>query len=951
VRERDTRIVSVAGVLAAAFALAILWSYMVPILEASDENDHFDYAISLAHAGHLIPAWTSAPYPSYDLQTDFLETYTDFPRINLNLHDRVPPGYGTHEYFEQLDRRAALQLPDPWKFEATAHNPTLLPFYPFGFYALLAMWIRSFAAFHHSLVATFFAARWFSIALLPVTLAFSYGIARELRLRPWLSLALTAVIGMFTLTTFVASYVQPDNLTWMLYTIITFLALRIRRHFSYAYAFAIGLALALLAITKYQYFAVMLAVLVALLGVRLARPFSLLRTLAVAALLLLPSGLTLLTQALLVGSNPSFAAIAVAHFTAKPSGTLSPTLFGFVSLCGQAIWHFFIAGFNYELDADPHFSGATSYWGDSGWLDTPLSFGSVAINTLVHLTIQTLNCITIALSVIWLSRTAYRLVRLAIRGRIWTALNLAVANVPLNLYFVFIAFMVFFYALTDNEWRISGRTWIPVIEPAFLLGFYFAPRALGRMRWRAPYATAILVLLALYATVGSFFGAVSAQQRYYGRDQLPHLSELTRGPKSEIVVDTVSTTLDPPRRPVDATGAFIAGVRQGQQIEITGWAGDIINRSAAGGVIAVVDGRDEIAASYGYATEYVSKELNALPLFWAGYHFHIPTLNVGYGAHTIALYIVSKDLKTYYPTGRNIRFIVDPPRPIVIGDAQHIVGSLDQVGTIQTAGVDGSEYDPVWLDRDGYLALRGWADDVIHKQAIARIVLTIDGNRTFEAHLGDFRPELARDFPQLPPQVAMFSGFTAVVPLHALSEGTHVFSLRAIDGEAGGSVSLIRDFAFGVAGSDSPGAIIEPAYITRPFRFGDRKTIDGKIDVVGSISQVPAERESGAVWLDRAGYLYIRGWGINRAERRPLRQITITLDGTHRYAMRMNGFRPDLPDQLRSVSPQIAAYLGFSAAVPMHDLATGTHLLTMTAVDGEPGHLLYIVRNFPFVTY
>src|SRR5438132_52085 len=83
----------------------------------------------------------------------------------------------------------------------------LLRLYPFGYYALLAAWIRAVQICHGGITGLFFGARLLSVALLAVSLLLTYVTARELRLGRALALAVTALIGFLPLTSFMSSYI------------------------------------------------------------------------------------------------------------------------------------------------------------------------------------------------------------------------------------------------------------------------------------------------------------------------------------------------------------------------------------------------------------------------------------------------------------------------------------------------------------------------------------------------------------------------------------------------------------------------------------------------------------------------------------------------------------------------------------------------------------------------
>ena len=119
----------------------------------------------------------------------------------------MPAGYGTAAYYRELDRQAPSVAPG-W---LPSRNPVYLMVYPFGYYALLALWLAPLGLLAPGSAPLFFGARLFSVLLLAVSLALTYAVARELRVPPRRALLLTTLVGSFPLVTFVASYAQPDT--------------------------------------------------------------------------------------------------------------------------------------------------------------------------------------------------------------------------------------------------------------------------------------------------------------------------------------------------------------------------------------------------------------------------------------------------------------------------------------------------------------------------------------------------------------------------------------------------------------------------------------------------------------------------------------------------------------------------------------------------------------------
>jgi len=982
--ERVCRLASIAGVVVAALSLAILWVFLVPIFEASDESDHFDYVISVARAGHLLAAQNPPGFPAADLETDFLETYTDFPRINLNLNERVAGDYGTYDYFNRINRRSEEQLPDMHAyFQALDHpNPTLVPFYPFGYYAANAAWLWLYSQFDHRLAAIFFAARLFSVALLALTLAACYGIARELGVRRRVSIGLTAIVGMFPLTTFVASYVQPDNLTLALESSVLYLALRFKRARGRRTLALLGVALGYLAVTKYQnYLCTVIAVAPLVLLLIASRSASLYRRAADGATFVLPSVIFFTVQYTIVGTRREFANQESSHFYAFTGLANFPAeLALFIVRLGQGIWYLFIGNIEQPLTSDKRFAASVGYWGNFGWLDAPLTFGNAMLDLIVHRLIQSLTALVIVLTLIWLSRTATRLARLVRLSRYKTALRLALNNVLLNTYFVFVLFMIIFYALTNNAWHMSGRNWHPLIISAMLLAFHYAPRGIRNTRIRRRVGAGIFSLLALYVAFGSVYAVRTVQQRYYGPERVPLLSSLKRGPNGDITVEQVDS------QGIGANGLFVAALPHEpcndliilcQHVQINGWATDVVKKTAAGGVVAFIDGRDEIVGSYGYAKEFVAKALRRNSYFWSGFEVSIPTSQLGFGLHHISFDIVSHDFTTYYPTHRIVNVLIVPAperQPVPFLGSSKLTGYLDWVGSARHSADEPSSNHPVWLDNEDRLFLRGWGFDPVLRARLARVDIWIDGHRASVATLNRQRDDVSRAFPALPLLMVTFSGFSATVPLRTLGTGPHSLTLTGTSAGASHPLVLIRNFPFStyavgklpkvVVPFQTPLPIIDsrpktvkpqPALLrppALPMRFRRAPRVSGYLEQVR-----PMSGAYGMSWkkepirLPSYESLFMRGWALNVADAASSGQLYVVVDGTSRFAAHTGQVRPDVAKRFPALPAALAAEVGFTVVVPMRSVGTGSHRFDLRYVNPTTGHESTLIYNFPFEVF
>ncbi len=426
--------------------------------------------------------------------------------------------------------------------------------------------------------------------------------------------------------------------------------------------------------------------------------------------------------------------------------------------------------------------------------------------------------------------------------------------------------------------------------------------------------------------------------------RLPALSSTQRGPKTDIAVGAVNGV------PIQY-GSVVSGVGRGTSVAITGWAVDSSNRSAASGVLALVDGRIPVEAMYGGATPQIATMLHTDRYGTAGYDINIPTANLALGLHRISFYVLARDRKEYYPTDRIVNILVVPrsaPRSMVIGDHHHMVGSLDQVTTVDLASTNVSGAGPVWLQQTATLFLRGWAVDVIHRREITHYDLSIDGQRAI-VHPGDLRPELATTFPNMPKIVASYAGFTAISFLARFPTGVHQLTLTAVDPATGERVPLVRHFAFATYAPKKLAALVEPNWgPARPIRFGGGG-LDGSIDLITTLARADdLSRQSLPVYADRSDYLFIRGWGLDVRHHRTLPPTYAIIDGRRRFAVNLREPRPDIVSEFPMLPNAIGTYSGFSVAIPMRRFAMGPHHVTLETQDTRSHAEAALVANFPF---
>ena len=497
-----------------ASLLAATWTFLVPIFQNPDEPQHLDYALSIASAGHLLNArerptipnhWTLVVHPD----TRYLMQVTEWERVYANHAERMPNGYGSITYYQQLDRGApqnALNGPP-------AKNPGLLAVYPFGYYALLGAWLWLVGHLTSSLTVLVFTARLLSVFMLPVTLLLCYAIGRELRMSPRMALFLTAVIGLFPLTSFVASTIQPDNLSFLLVSLATYLALLARRRRQPLWLLAaLGVAMGFLLVTKFQFYVCLAVPVVAtlLLDRRHQQP----RT------PLLPTGVFL--------AAPSLALLGVHLWVVwgtitpiPPTWTALPNTadfhaaaqLGVLPFAGYVLGAVVRAAYTYYLGGQ----GFRTFWGTVGWLENPVQFGPPVVYFILRAIEVAWTVAVVELMFLYLWGIGRRLARVARRGHAWIALRLAFQDPLLIAYLLFAVFMFMSFVVTDGTFQPQGRNWFPFLLATWMLAFRYAPRALS---WRRPalgatFPIATAAALLLFCLVGSAFAILTIEHRFY----------------------------------------------------------------------------------------------------------------------------------------------------------------------------------------------------------------------------------------------------------------------------------------------------------------------------------------------------------------------------------------------------------------------------------------------------
>jgi len=613
-----------------AGALSTAWVFIVPIFQANDEAAHFDYAISIANAGHPIfignkkADWIVSPYTRYLLRAN------DYFRIAFHSSMRAPRGYGTRPYYRQLDANAPSLREPPVPPGRISYLAAL---YPFGFYALEGAWMRLLAALTGSLAAVFFGARLLCVFLTMLGLYFNYRTAITIGVPRWIGVALVTATGFFPLTTTVSAYIQPDNLAYTLVSASLFFATQLRgAKRPLLTTAALGLALGFLAVTKYQFFlsaAIPIALLVVarLWSQRPAPAAALVRILALAIptvfLLRVQSALAAPAYAAAGGSAPS-ATILGPLRDVMQSGAGATIAYVFSGAIG-AFRDFFLTGPN-----------AATYWGTVGSGDAPLIVGNGHVELALRVIISLASASVAVLIVLRIGANLARLVKIAFRRSPSQAMLLAASDPVLGAYVLFTLIMFALYVASDNAFGATGRHWYPYIFVGFLCAAWYAPRTLPRLRRTAPIVAAVV---AAYALVSSGYATAAVVTRYYGAPAGSGF-RLVEPPSQVAPGDAVGYLW--PIQGMDFHPIFTRRVRSTFATGSRLWAGGAaifpLEHRAADEVAVIIDGRiatRTLAEQYNFQTAEATRDLT---YGYSGFFAPIDTRGLSEGVHLVTAY-------------------------------------------------------------------------------------------------------------------------------------------------------------------------------------------------------------------------------------------------------------------------------------------------------------------------
>lgn len=629
------------SVVAASLLVMTAWTRVVPIFEAPDEQDHFDYAIAIAHAHRLIRSTEGVLTHVADPVTVYLAQKVDLNRIAFHGAERVEPDYGEARYFAELNAGA----PHVEKAFYAAPNhpfPWLVTGYSFGFYSLIAAVIVA-AQKTGGVVGAFFAARSACSIIVATGLLFCYLSLRELRFGVARATSATAIMGLLPLTVFIGSYVQPDDLSFCLACAIFYAILRLKRapESSVAVA-AVGLLMGLLAVTKIHIYAALLLPIVGFAATTMLRlPPNRRRWGRLAFWLAVPALLTMTVQYGWVhpvgGVNKvTFGDMhADAYRNALSTGGLGAA----VALALHWLWlavHDFYGNDGTTL---------VSFWGDFGWLDTPVEIYNTGTEQIVRNIISALTWFTIAAMLVVIARHVSACLMIAKRGRLMSGIRLLLADPLTGAYIVLTMMMFVLYTFSQNGFGAQGRNWFPLLLPIMLVAMDRAPRVFLNPRAVVWVQRSMTFLLACYAGVGTYYSSKDVLARYYnGIDTAPSLRTFASTPdglQAQGHIDFVGN---------EDGSTYISSKKT---IAVYGWAVDSVRKSVARDVVLVVDGGQTFLGKYHMERDDVARLVS--PNYeYAGFVAGIPPGTLPPGRHRLTLRVVPRDATFYesFPTTR-----------------------------------------------------------------------------------------------------------------------------------------------------------------------------------------------------------------------------------------------------------------------------------------------------------
>jgi hypothetical protein len=667
------------GLILGAMLLATYWVFLVPIFQSPDEDYHADYVFSLYSKGRLIRGTEaplvgcSHPYVSYLLKA------TDGQGVKYSYYVKMPKNYGTKDFFASIDRN----MPDKLTCQLTATNPFVVSLYPFGYYAMTAIWLGALSHFNSSLSFLLFAGRFLSVLLLGCGLTISYFVMRELKLSSVQSSLVLAVIAFSPMVIMVGSYIQPDNLTFVAVSLCFLLSLRWRnsvlahcckttplsaasnvnsqsrvREYHPLMLWGLGVALSILFLTKYQFFccvgtAIVLMIIATAIRLRLT-----VRKIGLILLILLTPTIIAAIPQLWVSWGCQLPTTDAKHKNWIPTSTRFWLEFRHGTLpFASYIWQ----GLYDEFESLYSIYGTTfsSFWGCFGQsMSAPLVIVSKPINDLLRLMLELFTKIVLLMTLFSLGKIFKSLLHLTSKRYFRQSLYIACSNPLLNSYFLF---EIFFFLMNiyvyPRFWQ--GRHWFPLILPIVLSAVCFAPRFFSVTRVRRVTFFLIAIPWLVYSVVGSYYAVGTVKERYFNTRTQSPLNQYQWIPvEAHTICEIESCDF------IDQVTNFnrhanTLMVPKGDYMQIAGWAVDMMAQAPASDVLFIVDGKKIYnQPAYGLDSWQPVEKWHNSKYRFSGFNTLIPTKDLSPGWHSLSAKVLSGNGQFLYNTDVAIKFIV-----------------------------------------------------------------------------------------------------------------------------------------------------------------------------------------------------------------------------------------------------------------------------------------------------
>jgi len=421
-------------------------------------------------------------------------------------------------------------------------------------------------------------------------------------------------IGWLPLTSWVAGYVQPDNLSFALVTVILWFGLRWQRSGRFADALAVAVFLGLLFFTKQHYalccwVAFLLAALPRLASKMASRPIA-----SGAVLLVVPE---LCFKASFLATYSPGLGFASNSF-ARVSATLSP-----------AHVRVLLGG---VLDGI-----SSAFFGGESFQDYWLRFGergeTLFPARIYHLVSPLVLAAMLACFVLVGAGRLHvvrRILRVFRKRSFLAGLRLTTSSLPLNIYVITTCVLTFAFVQSNEVLWLEGRYWLPLIVPLIVLGSRLGDAASPPVR---PLLRRVFLGgVAAFCAVSALFGIGAIGRAYYQ----PAAAVLTFDPMANIIAV---------RRSGEAvTATAQVSLRRGESIDITGYAIDPRTGFPARSVFARIDDGARLQAKVGLPLPLVENAFSDDRILDSGFELRLRADRYGLGTHTLRLYVAGVGL-------------------------------------------------------------------------------------------------------------------------------------------------------------------------------------------------------------------------------------------------------------------------------------------------------------------